>query len=80
MRCEVSSVVSDTELTGAKGIGEGGTIGAPAAVLSAISDALDHLGVQVFHMPQTPHRLRASIAAAREKAPAALAKEEAGRT
>lgn len=72
--------VSDTELTGAKGIGEGGTIGAPAAVLSAISDALDHLGVQVFHIPQSPHRLHAIIAAAREKAPAALAKEEARRT
>ncbi len=62
--------ISDTELTGAKGIGEGGTMGAPAAVLSAIADALDHLGVEVFHMPQSPHRLHASIAAARAQATA----------
>jgi aerobic carbon-monoxide dehydrogenase large subunit len=60
--------ISDTELTGAKGIGEGGLIGAPAAVLSAISDALGHLGVEVFQMPQSPHRLHAAIQAARENA------------
>src|SRR5260370_40375059 len=62
--------ISDTELTGAKGIGEGGTMGAPAAVLSAIADALDHLGAEVFHMPQSPHRLQPTIAAARPPATA----------
>jgi carbon-monoxide dehydrogenase large subunit len=61
--------VSDSELTGAKGLGEGGAIGAPAAVLNAVSDALAHLGVEVFHMPQTPQRLHASIQAAKERAP-----------
>lgn len=58
--------VSDTELSGAKGLGEGGTIGAPAAVLNAVSDALSHLGVEVFHMPLAPHRLHAAIQAAKE--------------
>jgi carbon-monoxide dehydrogenase large subunit len=61
--------VSDPELSGAKGLGEGGAIGAPAAVLNAVSDALAHLGVEVFHMPQAPHRLHASIRAAKGRAP-----------
>jgi carbon-monoxide dehydrogenase large subunit len=60
--------VSDSELTGAKGLGEGGAIGAPAAVLNAVSDALAYLGVEAFHMPQTPQRLHASIQAAKERA------------
>jgi aerobic carbon-monoxide dehydrogenase large subunit len=60
--------VSDPELSGAKGLGEGGTIGAPAAVLNAVSDALAHLGIEVFHMPQAPHRLHASIRAAKGRA------------
>jgi carbon-monoxide dehydrogenase large subunit len=61
--------VPDPEPSGAKGLGEGGTIGAPAAVLNAVSDALAHLGVEVCHTPQVPHRLRASIRAAMERAP-----------
>jgi aerobic carbon-monoxide dehydrogenase large subunit len=61
--------VSDPALSGAKGLGEGGAIGAPAAVINAVSDALAHLGVEVFHMPQAPHRLHASIRAAKEGAP-----------
>lgn len=59
--------LSDPELSGAKGLGEGGAIGAPAAVLNAISDALAHLGVEVYHMPASPHRLHASLRAAREE-------------
>ncbi len=61
--------VTDPVLSGAKGLGEGGAIGAPAAVLNAVSDALAHLGVEVFHMPQAPHRLHASIRAAKEGVP-----------
>jgi carbon-monoxide dehydrogenase large subunit len=61
--------VSDPVLSGAKGLGEGGAMGAPAAVLNAVSDALAHLGVEVFHMPQAPHRLHARIRAAQEGAP-----------
>lgn len=53
--------VSDATLTGAKGLGEGGTIGAPAAIINAISDALRPLGVQVNETPATPSRLRRLI-------------------
>ena len=53
--------VSDATLTGAKGLGEGGTIGAPAAVINAVSDALRPLGVEVNETPATPSRLRRLI-------------------
>jgi carbon-monoxide dehydrogenase large subunit len=59
--------VSDATITGAKGLGEGGTIGAPAAVINAISDALRPLGVEVNEIPATPSRIRALIRA-RERA------------
>ncbi len=46
--------------TGAKGMGEGGTIGAPAAVLNAVNDALRDTGVELDAVPITPeHVLRA---------------------
>ena len=47
-----------------EGVGEGGAIGAPAAVINAIVDALRPLGVDVFEMPATPQRLRALLRAA----------------
>ena len=53
--------ISDATITGAKGLGEGGAIGAPAAVINAIVDALQPLGVEVFEMPITPQRLRELI-------------------
>lgn len=53
--------VTDLDATGAKGVGEGGTIGAPAAVLNAISDALRPFDVEVFEMPATPERIRALL-------------------
>src|SRR5207248_6388762 len=39
---------------GIKGLGEGGTVGAPAAIANAIADAL---GVDVCDLPVTPERL-----------------------
>jgi len=42
---------------GAKGVGEAGTAGAPAAVMNAINDALAPLGAQVTAMPFTPERI-----------------------
>ncbi|MFI0776670.1 xanthine dehydrogenase family protein molybdopterin-binding subunit [Streptomyces sp. NPDC021212] len=45
--------------TGAKGAGEGGTIGAPAAVLNAVNDALRPTGVELDNTsitPETVHR------------------------
>jgi carbon-monoxide dehydrogenase large subunit len=38
-------------------VGEGGTIGAPAAVANAIADALSPLGVEISELPVTPDRL-----------------------
>ena len=49
--------LSEASVTGAKGVGEGGTIGAPAAVLNAVSDALAPFGVGIFEMPITPQRI-----------------------
>jgi len=42
---------------GAKGVGEAGTAGAPAAVMNAINDALAPLGARVTRMPFTPERV-----------------------
>ncbi|MDH3319109.1 MAG: molybdopterin-dependent oxidoreductase, partial [Betaproteobacteria bacterium] len=42
---------------GAKGVGEAGTAGAPAAVMNAINDALAPLGARVTSMPLTPERI-----------------------
>ena len=50
--------ISDATITGAKGLGEGGTIGAPAAIANAVADALRPLGVEIDEMPITPARLR----------------------
>jgi len=54
---------SVNSITKAKGLGEGGTIGAPAAVLNAINDALAPFGVQIDEMPATPQRIRAALRA-----------------
>ncbi len=43
-----------TSLLGAKGAGEAGTGGAPAAILNAINDALAPLGAKVNAQPTTP--------------------------
>jgi carbon-monoxide dehydrogenase large subunit len=44
-------------LGGFRGMGEGGTIGAPAAIANAVSDALAPLGIAVTTLPVTPERL-----------------------
>ena len=49
---------------GAKGCGESGAIGAPAAVMSAVLDALTPLGIKEFDMPATPDRVWRLIHAA----------------
>jgi carbon-monoxide dehydrogenase large subunit len=40
--------------TGVKSVGEAGPTGAPAAVINAIVDALQPLGVRHIEMPATP--------------------------
>jgi carbon-monoxide dehydrogenase large subunit len=52
---------TDASVTGAKGLGEGGAIGAPAAVLNAINDALSPFGVAIDEVPATPQRIMARI-------------------
>src|SRR6516162_3326776 len=49
--------LTEASVTSAKGVGEGGTIGAPAAVLNAVSDALAPFGIGIFEMPITPQRI-----------------------
>jgi aerobic carbon-monoxide dehydrogenase large subunit len=49
--------ITDASITGVKGVGEGGAIGAPGAVLNAVVDALRPFGIEVFEMPITPQRI-----------------------
>ena len=48
---------------GAKGVGEAGTVGALAAAMNAINDALAPLGIRHFDMPATPVRVWEAIQA-----------------
>jgi carbon-monoxide dehydrogenase large subunit len=54
---------STQSVTKAKGLGEGGAIGPPAAVINAINDALSPFGVEIDEMPATPQRIRAALRA-----------------
>jgi carbon-monoxide dehydrogenase large subunit len=58
---------SPTTLGGFRGMGEGGTIGAPAAVANAVADALSPFGIEINELPVTPERLFRLIAAANKK-------------
>jgi carbon-monoxide dehydrogenase large subunit len=60
---EVGHVETPTKesLLGAKGAGEAGTAGAPAAAMNAINDALRPFGVKVFAQPFTPERILAAL-------------------
>jgi aerobic carbon-monoxide dehydrogenase large subunit len=53
----VEQAKTKTSELGAKGAGENGTAGAPAAVMNAINDALAPLGAGVYEMPFTPERI-----------------------
>jgi carbon-monoxide dehydrogenase large subunit len=46
---------------GAKGIGESATVGAPAAVVNAVVDALWHLGVRAIDIPMTAPKVWALL-------------------
>lgn len=56
--------MSSATITKAKGLGEGGSIGAPAAVVNAINDALSTFGVSLDEFPVTPERIHAALNAA----------------
>src|SRR6266487_2193881 len=51
---------------GAKGVGEGGTIGAPPTVVNAVLDALAPLGIEAVDMPLKPEKIWTLIQAARQ--------------
>jgi aerobic carbon-monoxide dehydrogenase large subunit len=59
---EIGHLETPSPLTpgGVKGMGEGGTIGAPAALANAVADAVRPLGVGVTGLPLRPERLRAA--------------------
>jgi carbon-monoxide dehydrogenase large subunit len=63
----IAEVLSPTNPLGIKAGGEGGTTAAPAAVVSAIADALWDLGVRDVTMPATPSRIWTLIRDARTR-------------
>ncbi len=68
-RIEILHMETPTPLNplGVKGAAESGTIGAPAAIVSAVEDALRPLGVRITDLPVTPARLLALIDEARTR-------------
>ena len=60
--------VSPTTVGGFRGMGEGGTIGAPAAIANALADALAPFGVEIFELPMTPERLFRLVKQAKARA------------
>jgi carbon-monoxide dehydrogenase large subunit len=65
IRMATREVPTKVNPLGAKGVGEAGTVGAMAAAMNAVNDALAPLGIRHFDMPATPNRVWAAIAAAR---------------
>jgi carbon-monoxide dehydrogenase large subunit len=56
-----------TNPIGVKAVGEAGTIGAPAAVMNAVMNALRPLGVEHLDMPATPLRVWQALELARTR-------------
>ena len=65
-RIEIHHMETPTPLNplGVKGAAESGSIGAPAAIIAAIEDALAPFGVTIRELPVTPARLHRLIQAA----------------
>jgi CO/xanthine dehydrogenase Mo-binding subunit len=65
---EKAAIVTPSPLTplGAKGAGEGAINTTPAAIMCAINDALQPLGVRATEVPATPNRLWTLIQEAKE--------------
>ena len=59
----VETPIEETAL-GTKGAGEAGTVGAPAAIMLAVNDALRPLGARVTSLPITPESILKAVAAA----------------
>ncbi|HYM69209.1 MAG TPA: xanthine dehydrogenase family protein molybdopterin-binding subunit [bacterium] len=60
---ELGFTVTPTAMNpmGAKGVGEAGTVGAPAAVMNAVFDALRPLAVRTLDMPAGPQKLWTAV-------------------
>ena len=56
---EIGSNVVPTAINplGVKGAGEAGTVGALAAVMNAVNDAMAHAGAEYVQMPATPQKI-----------------------
>ena len=54
IECAHVETPTKTSMLGAKGAGEAGTGGAPAAIMNAVNDALRPLGAKVASQPITP--------------------------
>jgi len=59
--------MTEASITKTKGLGEGGAIGTPAAIVNAINDALTPFGIAINEIPATPARIRAALAPALKK-------------
>jgi aerobic carbon-monoxide dehydrogenase large subunit len=57
IRSELRQTPSPLNPLGAKGVGEGGSIGTPAAIANAVADALSPLGIRHLDPPFTPSRV-----------------------
>jgi aerobic carbon-monoxide dehydrogenase large subunit len=64
---QTTETLTEINVLGAKGIGQGGAIGAAPAVQNAVVDALAPLGVRHIDMPLTPERVYEAINAARRR-------------
>ncbi|HWT23039.1 MAG TPA: xanthine dehydrogenase family protein molybdopterin-binding subunit [Solirubrobacteraceae bacterium] len=66
-RIEIDHLETPSEFseTGAKGMGEGGTMGAPGCIATAVADAVAHLGIEIDTLPITPERLQRALRSAR---------------
>jgi aerobic carbon-monoxide dehydrogenase large subunit len=62
---EENPVPTRTNPLGVKGAGEAGNVGALAAIMNAVVDALSPLGITHIDMPATPERVWQAIRAAR---------------
>jgi carbon-monoxide dehydrogenase large subunit len=61
IRSEFQETPSPTNPLGVKGIGESGTIGAPATIVHAVLDALAPFGIIHLDMPLTPCKIWTAI-------------------
>jgi carbon-monoxide dehydrogenase large subunit len=68
IRIDHSETPSPHTRHGIKGVGEGGAIAPPAAILNAVNRALAEFGVEFNETPLTPARLLAGVLAARKVA------------